>query len=259
MRSDVENDVAVPAPLPAAELEVLERHGFDQVAGAAVVALDRRMDAPAAHVELDHAPRHEGMHLREKDQLLDPVREKPRRIVFRGEVDRATLRSSVHAGPVDELTKRSRRLREHPGLAVGFQLELELSHVLDEPVDLHLRTASRARDARPFVVARTGQAVTGLRRCLARRSSSAPQTTSGKAQSIARSRAAGGLVPNRCWSGGAATSAERKAISETIPQSRSGLLKKPIWRSEARSVRAARAVPTWQATMPAKVMVVACW
>ena len=43
-----------------------------------------------------------------------------------------------------------------------------------------------------------------------------------------------------------------------MPQSSSRFVKKPTERSEARSVRAANAVPIWQATMPAKVIVVAC-
>ena len=46
-------------------------------------------------------------------------------------------------------------------------------------------------------------------------------------------------------------------ISDAIPRSSSRLEKKPIDRSETRSVRAAIAVPIWQATMPAKVTVVA--
>ena len=48
-----------------------------------------------------------------------------------------------------------------------------------------------------------------------------------------------------------------KTISDAIPQSSSRLEKTPIERSETRSVRAAIAVPIWQATMPAKVIVVA--
>ena len=48
-----------------------------------------------------------------------------------------------------------------------------------------------------------------------------------------------------------------KTISDAIPQSSSRLEKKPIDRSDTRSVRAAIAVPIWQATMPAKVIVVA--
>ena len=48
-----------------------------------------------------------------------------------------------------------------------------------------------------------------------------------------------------------------KTISEAIPQSSSRLEKKPIDRSDTRSVRAAIAVPIWQATMPANVIVVA--
>ena len=43
-----------------------------------------------------------------------------------------------------------------------------------------------------------------------------------------------------------------------MPQSSSGLVNTPTERSEARSVRAAIAVPIWQATMPANVIVVAC-
>ncbi len=41
-----------------------------------------------------------------------------------------------------------------------------------------------------------------------------------------------------------------------IPHSSGRLLKT---RSAARSVRAAKAVPIWPATMPKKVIVVACW
>ena len=43
-----------------------------------------------------------------------------------------------------------------------------------------------------------------------------------------------------------------------MPQSSRRLLKTPTERSEARSVRAAKAVPIWPATMPRKVIVVAC-
>ena len=48
-----------------------------------------------------------------------------------------------------------------------------------------------------------------------------------------------------------------RTSSKAIPQSRSGLLKTPTDRSEARSVRAAKAVPIWQTTIEKKVMVVA--
>ena len=48
-----------------------------------------------------------------------------------------------------------------------------------------------------------------------------------------------------------------KTISDAIPQSSSRLEKTPIDRSDTRSVRAAIAVPIWQATMPANVIVVA--
>ena len=49
------------------------------------------------------------------------------------------------------------------------------------------------------------------------------------------------------------------ASSKAMPQSSRRLLKTPIERSEARSVRAAKAVPIWPATMQRKVIVVACW
>ena len=48
-----------------------------------------------------------------------------------------------------------------------------------------------------------------------------------------------------------------KISSKAIPHRSSGLLRRPTERRDARSVRAAKAVPTWQATMPAKVIVVA--
>ena len=43
-----------------------------------------------------------------------------------------------------------------------------------------------------------------------------------------------------------------------MPHSSSVFVKTPTERNEARSVRAANAVPIWQATMPRKVIVVAC-
>ena len=43
-----------------------------------------------------------------------------------------------------------------------------------------------------------------------------------------------------------------------MPHSSRGLLKNPIERSDPRSVREAKAVPSWQATIPRKLMVVAC-
>ena len=46
--------------------------------------------------------------------------------------------------------------------------------------------------------------------------------------------------------------------SKAMPQSRSRFENTPTDRSEARSVRAANAVPIWQMTMARKVMVVAC-
>ena len=52
-------------------------------------------------------------------------------------------------------------------------------------------------------------------------------------------------------------SAAANTSSNAIPSSSRRFEKKPIDRSEAWSVRAANAVPTWQATMPAKVIVVA--
>ena len=51
--------------------------------------------------------------------------------------------------------------------------------------------------------------------------------------------------------------AAAKANSKRIPQTSSLLEKIPISRSEARLVRAAKAVPPWQAVSPAKVIVVA--
>jgi hypothetical protein len=48
-----------------------------------------------------------------------------------------------------------------------------------------------------------------------------------------------------------------KISSKAMPQSSSGLDSNPMENREARSVRAAKAVPIWQATIPAKVIVVA--
>jgi hypothetical protein len=45
--------------------------------------------------------------------------------------------------------------------------------------------------------------------------------------------------------------------SKAMPHSRRRLLRTPIERSDARSVRAANAVPIWPATIPKKVIVVA--
>jgi hypothetical protein len=47
------------------------------------------------------------------------------------------------------------------------------------------------------------------------------------------------------------------ASSKAMPASSSRLVSGPTENSETRSVRAAIAAPTWQATMPAKVIVVA--
>ena len=44
-----------------------------------------------------------------------------------------------------------------------------------------------------------------------------------------------------------------------MPPSRSRLVNTPTLRSDAWSVRAANAVPIWQATMPSQATVVACW
>ena len=54
------------------------------------------------------------------------------------------------------------------------------------------------------------------------------------------------------------TSAADSASSKAMPQSSSGLLGSPIGEQRRRSVRAANAVPIWQATIPTKVTVVAC-
>ena len=48
------------------------------------------------------------------------------------------------------------------------------------------------------------------------------------------------------------------ASAKAIPQSRSRLERAPTVRSEARSVRAAKAVPTCPITIPRKVIDVAC-
>lgn len=53
--------------------------------------------------------------------------------------------------------------------------------------------------------------------------------------------------------------AKANTISTAMPPSSAGLLNAPIARSEACSVRAANAVPIWQATMPSQATVVACW
>jgi len=53
------------------------------------------------------------------------------------------------------------------------------------------------------------------------------------------------------------TIAPQKSTSNAIPQSSMGFVKSPTERSEARSVRAATAVPIWQETIPANVIVVA--
>ena len=44
-----------------------------------------------------------------------------------------------------------------------------------------------------------------------------------------------------------------------MPPSRNRLVNTPTERSDARSVRTANAVPTWQATMPSQATVVAWW
>jgi hypothetical protein len=64
-------------------------------------------------------------------------------------------------------------------------------------------------------------------------------------------------VPKTSWRKGTKTSAAAKSSSATMPQSKRGFVRNPTDRSDARSVRAASAVPTWHATMPAKVIVVA--
>ena len=51
--------------------------------------------------------------------------------------------------------------------------------------------------------------------------------------------------------------AAASASSNAMPQSSRRLLNTPTERSDARSVRAAKAVPIWQATMAKKVIVVA--
>lgn len=51
-------------------------------------------------------------------------------------------------------------------------------------------------------------------------------------------------MPKIVCSGGTVTMAAAKASSNAIPYSRSWLVARPMERSEARSVRAARAVPT---------------
>jgi hypothetical protein len=52
--------------------------------------------------------------------------------------------------------------------------------------------------------------------------------------------------------------AAANASSNAIPHRSRRLEKTPIVRSAARLVRVANAVPTWQAVMPANVIVVAC-
>ena len=48
-----------------------------------------------------------------------------------------------------------------------------------------------------------------------------------------------------------------KTNSNAIPHNNNGFDSTPMLNSEARSVRAAKAVPIWQATIPTKVTVVA--
>ncbi|TWH67210.1 hypothetical protein JD77_02182 [Micromonospora olivasterospora] len=66
---------------------------------------------------------------------------------------------------------------------------------------------------------------------------------------MASIRGSGGVVPKIVCSGGTVTMVAAKASSNAIPRSRRRLVARPMERSGARSVRAARAVPIWHATM----------
>ena len=93
-----------------------------------------------------------------------------------------------------------------------------------------------------------------------RRSSSAPQTMKGKGS--------GEQEHVRGERRRAEQRLERRRVDEQrregelegdAPEQQAVAENTPIERSEARSVRAANAVPIWPTTMPRKVIVVACW
>jgi hypothetical protein len=91
-----------------------------------------------------------------------------------------------------------------------------------------------------------------------RRASSAPHTTNGNGVTSTSWPADRAAVPNTGCSMGVYTSTKANTISTAMPPSSAGLLNTPIARSEACSVRAANAVPIWQATIPSQATVVAC-
>jgi hypothetical protein len=81
----------------------------------------------------------------------------------------------------------------------------------------------------------------------------------GNGATIRRSFAGRAAVPSSSWKSGTYIRTAARTSSKAMPQSRRRLLKTPIERSEARSVRAAKAVPIWATTIERKVIVVACW
>ena len=91
-----------------------------------------------------------------------------------------------------------------------------------------------------------------------RRISSAPQTMNGNGATVASWPGVRAAVPKKPCSAGRYTRAAANASATAIAASSGLLLNTPTWRSDARSVRTANAVPTWQATMPSQATVVAC-
>src|SRR4051794_32927035 len=79
--SDIEQHVRAPATRRGLELELVVRHGLDQVRRRAAAAADARLQRPVGQLERLELAGHEALGLGEEDQLLQELGEQAGAIV----------------------------------------------------------------------------------------------------------------------------------------------------------------------------------
>src|SRR4051794_25103074 len=133
-RSDIEHDVPAPAVAVTPKLEVVVRHGLDEVARLVQAPDDHARDRVLADDEVPHVVRHQAVGLRQEDELGQPLRQQ-RAAVGGLRLDRALgPRTGRRLVVLEELAQGMDGLHEHARLAAGVDLELQLGGVLDPAV-----------------------------------------------------------------------------------------------------------------------------
>src|SRR5919109_904393 len=130
--SDIEYEFRTEAGARRGELETVVRHRLDEVSRAAGTPFDARAKRPLPEVQALDPRRDEPLRLGQEDEFFQPIGEK-HRAVGSGELDLVWRRVPLAAAG-DQLRERRESLGEDLLLALGLELEPELSGVVDEAV-----------------------------------------------------------------------------------------------------------------------------